>query len=231
MPQAVRTGGGFVHLIAAAATASAVSATTAVATLALRAAPVALRLAFASRIWPLTRTASEEKIKIEPRSRNGGKNLSLRKEGQNYIKGRAIMSVYVSKRNESKTLFLENARKLSAHTLTYCLKAPKRLTFFLTKDICSLARKVYYEANIANNIVPENKIDAQNRKMHFQQALAACENMELPLTELKSRLELNPQENKEWKEYAFQEWGRLLSEEQRLLKSIMKSDAERFKTI
>lgn len=39
------------------------------------------------------------------------------------------MSVYVSKRSESKALFLENARKLSAHTLTYCLKAPKRLTF------------------------------------------------------------------------------------------------------
>lgn len=141
------------------------------------------------------------------------------------------MSVYVSKRSESKTLFLETARKLSAHTLTYCLKAPKRLTFFLTKDICSLARKVYYEANLANGIIPENKMDVQNRKVHFQQALAACENMELPLTELKSRLELNPEENKEWKEYAFEEWGRLLSEEQRLLKSIMKSDAERYQNI
>lgn len=141
------------------------------------------------------------------------------------------MSVYVSKRNESKVQFLETARKLSAHTLTYCLKSPKRLTFFLTKDICSLARKVYYEANMANGIIPENKMDVQNRKVHFQQALSACENMELPLIELKSRLELNPQENKEWKEYAFEEWGRLLSEEQRLLKSIMKSDLERFKDI
>lgn len=78
------------------------------------------------------------------------------------------MSVYVSKRNESKVQFLETARKLSAHTLTYCLKAPKRLTFFLTKDICSLARKVYYEANIANGINPQNKMDVQNRKMHFR---------------------------------------------------------------
>lgn len=141
------------------------------------------------------------------------------------------MSVYVSKRSESKVLFLENARKLSAHTLTYCLKAPKRLTFFLTKDICSLARKVYYEANIANGIIPENKIDVQNRKVHFQLALSACENMELPLSELKARLELNPEESKEWKSYAFEEWGRLLSEEQRLLKSIMKSDAVRYKNI
>lgn len=141
------------------------------------------------------------------------------------------MSVYVSKRSESKTLFLETARKLSAHTLTYCLKAPKRLTFFLTKDICSLARKVYYEANMANGIIPENKMDVQNRKVHFQLALSACENMEIPLAELKARLELNPEESKEWKPYAFQEWGRLLSEEQKLLKSIMKSDAERYKNI
>ena len=62
------------------------------------------------------------------------------------------MSVYVSQRGESQVAFLETARKLSAHTLTYCLKSPKRLTFFITKDICTLARKVYYEANTANNI-------------------------------------------------------------------------------
>ena len=43
------------------------------------------------------------------------------------------MSVYASRRNESKVEFLETARKLSAHTLTYCLKSPKRLTFFLDK--------------------------------------------------------------------------------------------------
>ena len=82
-----------------------------------------------------------------------------------------IMSVYVSKRNESKVQFLETARKLSAHTLTYCLKAPKRLTFFLTKDICALARKVYYEANQANLIIPRNKIEAQNRRMHFMRGI------------------------------------------------------------
>ena len=98
------------------------------------------------------------------------------------------MSVYVSKRNESKVEFLETARKLSAHTLTYCLKAPKRLTFFLTKDICVLARRVYYEANTANGILPRNKIEAQNRRNHFQLALSACENMEIPLAELKARL-------------------------------------------
>lgn len=117
------------------------------------------------------------------------------------------MSVYVSQRHESKVEFLETARKLSAHTLTYCLKAPKRLTFFLTKDICSLARQVYYEANTANSIVPRNKIEAQNRRTHFQLALAACTNMEIPLAELKARLKLNPEESKKWSEFAFKEWG------------------------
>ena len=98
------------------------------------------------------------------------------------------MSVYVSKRNESKVQFLETARKLSAHTLTYCLKAPKRLTFFLTKDICALGRRVYYEANTANGIIPRNKVELQNRRTHFQLPLAAYENMEIPLAELKARL-------------------------------------------
>ena len=131
------------------------------------------------------------------------------------------MSVYVSQRNESKAQFLETARKLSAHTLTYCLKAPKRLTFFITKDICALARKVYYEANTANSINPRNHVEFQNRRAHFQLALAACENMEIPLMELKARLELNPEEYKQWKNYAFQEWGRLLLEEQKLIKGFM----------
>ena len=141
------------------------------------------------------------------------------------------MSVYVSKRNESKVEFLETAKKLSAHTLTYCLKAPKRLTFFLTIDICALARRVYYEANTANGILPRNKIEAQNRRTHFQLALSACENMEIPLAELKARLNLNPDETKKWSEFAFKEWGRLLMEEQRLLKNIMRSDLERYKDL
>ena len=47
--------------------------------------------------------------------------------------------------------------------------------------------------------------------------------MEIPLSELKARLELNPEEaKKKWSEFAFKEWGRLLDEEQKLLKSIMK---------
>ena len=141
------------------------------------------------------------------------------------------MSVYVSRRNESKVQFLEIAKKLSAHTLTYCLKSPKRLTFFLTKDICALARKVYYEANTANVINVNNRIDAQNRRMHFQLALAACENMELPLAELKARLEMNKEEYKNWSDFAFQEWGRLLLEEEKLLKNIMKLELEKYKDI
>ena len=141
------------------------------------------------------------------------------------------MSVYVSQRGESQVAFLETVRKLSAHTLTYCLKYPKRLTFFITKDICMIARKVYYEANTANNIVTRNSKDVQNRREHFQLSLAACENMELPLIELKERLEMNLEESKEWKKFAFQEWGRLLLEEQNLLKGIMRKDLERYKEI
>ena len=63
VPQAVRSTGGFVHLVTTTATSSAISTTSAILTGTTRASLVALRLAFASRIWPLTRTASEEKIK------------------------------------------------------------------------------------------------------------------------------------------------------------------------
>ncbi len=55
--------------------------------------------------------------------------------------------------------------------------------------------------------------------------------MEIPLAELKARLNLNPDEAKKWSEFAFKEWGRLLIEEQRLLKNIMRSDLERYKDL
>ena len=90
---------------------------------------------------------------------------------------------------------------------------------------------MYYEANTANGIIPRNKVELQKRRTHFQLALSACENMEIPLSELKERLNLNPEEAKKWSEFAFKEWGRLLVEEQRLLKNIMKSDLERYKDL
>ena len=49
MPQAVRSGGGFVHLITATATTSAISTATALAAITTRATALALRLALASR--------------------------------------------------------------------------------------------------------------------------------------------------------------------------------------
>ena len=73
-----------------------------------------------------------------------------------------------------------------------------------------MSRKVYYEANTANCINPRTKVEVQNRRTHFWLALAACENMELPLSELKARLDMNPEESKKWSDFAFKELGRLL---------------------
>ena len=50
VPRAVRTGGGFVHLLTTTASTSAVSTATALAAITLRAALMALRLALAYRV-------------------------------------------------------------------------------------------------------------------------------------------------------------------------------------
>lgn len=49
------------------------------------------------------------------------------------------MSVYKSKRSESSMQFVDTAKKLEAFTLSCCMKAPKRYTFFLTSRIMQLA--------------------------------------------------------------------------------------------
>lgn len=49
------------------------------------------------------------------------------------------MSVYKALRGESTLQFLDTARQLAVHTRRYCLKMPKRYTFFGAQEVCRLA--------------------------------------------------------------------------------------------
>ena len=85
------------------------------------------------------------------------------------------MSVYKSKRSESSMQFVDTAKKLEAFTLSCCMKAPKRYTFFLTSRIMQLASDVHEHATAANNIWPTNQHEAQMRRDELTRANIAVQ--------------------------------------------------------
>lgn len=82
------------------------------------------------------------------------------------------MAVYKALRGESSVQYVETARKLAVHTRKYCLRMPKRYTFFGVQELCSLADDVYNETKMANSVYPTNEAELQLRRNHLIEANA-----------------------------------------------------------
>ena len=140
------------------------------------------------------------------------------------------MSVVKSLRGESAMQFVETARKLEAHTLSICMKAPKRYTPFLTTKIMELASTVHDEVRSANNIYPTNKHELQMRRDHLINANNALQNLSPKLTLLYDAILLNP-EKCPWVDNAMKVFGEYIIDEAQLIAKVKKSDKERFKNL
>lgn len=88
------------------------------------------------------------------------------------------MSVIKAFRQESKIQFIDTARELVVHTLTYCKKFPKSAMFLMTKDILELAKNIYIQVVSANVIFHNSKTDIEERKKHFDQALGYIDTLD-----------------------------------------------------
>lgn len=66
------------------------------------------------------------------------------------------MSVYASKRNESKAEFIRVAQQLATYTLEQVKKFPKSYRFCLTNDITRLALEIHEDVLRANSIYIHN---------------------------------------------------------------------------
>lgn len=140
------------------------------------------------------------------------------------------MSVYKSKRGESAAQFVETARQLEAHTLTQCLKVPKRYTFFLTTEIMRLASEVHNHVKAANSIFPGNQHEAQMRRDRLIEANNSLQCLVGKLGLLADVLKKNPQNFKNL-DGALEVWGNLISEEAKLIAGVKRSDKDRFKKL
>lgn len=140
------------------------------------------------------------------------------------------MSVYKSKRGESAVQFIETARKLQEHTLTQCLKVPKRYTFLLTQEVMHLATDVYNNVVSANSVYPINQHEAQLRRDYLTAANASLQSLDRQLGLLAGVLYKNP-ENFKGFESAFTTWGELINEEAKLISGIRRADRTRYKDL
>ena len=137
------------------------------------------------------------------------------------------MAVYKALRGESSIQYVETARKLAVHTRKYCLRMPKRYTFFGVQELCALADDVYNETKMANSIYPTNKTELQLRRNHLIEANAKLQALIGQLgimTEL-----LKSGSNPKWLNHALEEWASLVLEEAKLIAAVKKSDKARYK--
>ena len=102
--------------------------------------------------------------------------------------------------------FVDTAKKLEAFTLSCCMKAPKRYTFFLTSRIMQLASAVHEHAAAANNIWPTNRHEAQMRRDELTRANIALQNLDPKLQLLYEAARQNP-EGCKWIGKAMEQWG------------------------
>ena len=134
------------------------------------------------------------------------------------------LSVIKSKRGESEAEFLANARALQAYTIRKCVNAiPKRYTFYIGQNIAAIATRVYELVKCGNSIYPLNQHEAQIRRDYFLRAHAELQN-------LISQIEL-ANEIIQFEDQVLPEWSRLIGNEIRLVKGILKADRERYKDL
>lgn len=133
------------------------------------------------------------------------------------------MSVIKSKRNEAKTEFQHTARKLLIYTFQRCTHLPNRYWKYCEDNVIPKAAKISDCVDRANQIYPLNRGEAQKRRNHFLDAAAEIAPLVKQIEFLSEVIGVE--------KVAKAEWLDLVDEEDRLLKSIMKKDRERYKNL
>ena len=133
------------------------------------------------------------------------------------------MSVLKSKRKTSSLQFLENALQIQLYTLRCVSKFPKRYTYLLSKHLTDAAAHGHEQVKKANSIYPRNKHEAQIRRDCFIKAYAEYQHLISQINVAEEMFEIS--------ENSIITWMNLINDELKLLKSIMKTDSDRYKKL
>lgn len=103
------------------------------------------------------------------------------------------MSVPVRDRSESPVEFLAVGAQIRVEVLSYCMKLPKRLTFFIGTDTMAHANAVAGETRAANSIYVTNRAEARERRLCLVRANNALQRLDGNLGTIRDYLMKNPE--------------------------------------
>lgn len=119
--------------------------------------------------------------------------------------------------------FLHTARELEMYSIRKCVGFPKRFTFYLNQPIANIATRIYEDVKIANSIFPTNQHEAQIRRDYLMKANAELYNLISQIEVAHEIFGLEPN--------VMSYWSELIDKEIRLVKSLLKKDRERYKSL
>ncbi len=133
------------------------------------------------------------------------------------------MSVIKSKRGESDMEFIHNARQLRIHTIQKCAHFPKRYTFYIGQPMVNTVTEIHNNVKMANSIYPMNQHEAQLRRDYLLKANALVQSLISQIEVAQEIIGIDLNAIKFWMEY--------VDKEERLIKSVIKKDKERYKDL
>lgn len=144
------------------------------------------------------------------------------------------MSVPKGDRNEAETEFIHTARELYIHTVHKCVGFPKRYTFYISQPMAQMAGRIYEYVVCANSIFPTRKADADLRRKYLVMAhselRALVSQVEVAAEMFGLRhdgLYYGDMDDREGRK--MDHWMNIIHQEIRLVKGVIKSDAERYR--
>lgn len=136
------------------------------------------------------------------------------------------MSVLAGKRAESKMEFLNTAHELELQTIRMTMREnaiPKRYRYVLGRPLTDSARTLNQYIVYANGIFPTNKAEYEVRRKYQKRAMLEVQNM---LELMRITTELIPIKNT-----VLEEWVKLATLEENLLRKWIQADRQRYKDL
>lgn len=136
------------------------------------------------------------------------------------------MSVLAGKRAESKMEFLNTAHELELQTIRMTMREnaiPKRYRYVLGRPLTDSARTLNQYIVYANGIFPTKKAEYEVRRKYQKRAMLEIQNM---LELMRITTELIPIKNT-----VLEEWVKLATLEENLLRKWIQADRQRYKDL
>lgn len=121
-------------------------------------------------------------------------------------------------RGESSVQFIETAKELMEHTWRYLHKLPKSTRFTIQQKINDAVIRVYTDVSSANAIFArkDSVEDKEEKRKYIVDALCVLNTVEGLLSSVQNIYK------QEISDYGWQNWGKLITEEKKLLTGLLK---------